>query len=140
MINIKDYKGVTLVALVITIIILLILSTITLTLVLGDNGIIKKAQTAREQTNISQAEETIKTLLADLQVSKNGQASINDIQELESNEISIIPNSGTTVDIEYNKQYIFTIDSNFHLSNPRKYSENTVHKIQPELFFDDFER
>ena len=47
----KDYakkqKGITLIALVVTIVILLILSGISLNIVLGNNGIITKAQEAK---------------------------------------------------------------------------------------------
>ena len=41
--NLKDQKGITLVALVITIIVLLILAGVSLSLVVGDNGILGRA-------------------------------------------------------------------------------------------------
>lgn len=50
-------KGITLIVLIVTIIILLILSTITLHMIIGQDGIIAKAQTAKEKTNISQNKE-----------------------------------------------------------------------------------
>ena len=43
-------KGITLVALVVTIVVLLILAGISINLLLGENGIIKKAKEAREKT------------------------------------------------------------------------------------------
>lgn len=43
-------KGITLIALVVTIVILLILAGITINLVFSDNGIIKKAQEAANKT------------------------------------------------------------------------------------------
>ena len=46
----KEEKGITLIALVITIIVLLILAGITLSMVLGPNGIIERAKEAKEQT------------------------------------------------------------------------------------------
>ena len=46
----KNKRGITLIALVITIIILLILASVSLNLVLGDNGIIERAQQALEKT------------------------------------------------------------------------------------------
>lgn len=52
----KD-KGVTLVALVITIVILLILAGITISTLTGDNGLFKRAQQAKEKTKESQNEE-----------------------------------------------------------------------------------
>ena len=55
---IKDSKkGITLVALVVTIIVLLILAGVTITILMGDNGIITKAQQAAEGTNIAVEEE-----------------------------------------------------------------------------------
>lgn len=45
----KDKRGITLVAIVVTIVILLILAGVSLNLVLGNNGIIKKSEKAREK-------------------------------------------------------------------------------------------
>ena len=137
---INNYKGVSLVALVITIIVLLILAGISLSFAFGENGIITKAQEAKERTNISQAEETIKTRIANLQVEKNGQATIEDIMEIESDDIKIIPNTGTTVDIAYNEKYIFTVDNKFNISYAREFSEDALSKIEPALVFDNFQR
>ena len=53
----ENAKGVTLIALVITIIVLLILAGVVLNTVLGNDGIIAKAQLAREKTNQAQREE-----------------------------------------------------------------------------------
>ena len=50
-------KGITLIALIITIIVLLILAGITIAMVVGDNGIIAKAGTAKKVTNDSQQDE-----------------------------------------------------------------------------------
>ena len=46
----KNNKGITLVALVVTIVVLLILAGVSINLVLGDNGIVKKAQDAKTKT------------------------------------------------------------------------------------------
>ena len=46
----KNKNGITLVALVVTIVVLLILAGISISIVLGDNGIVKKAQDARNKT------------------------------------------------------------------------------------------
>lgn len=45
----KQQKGITLVALIITIIVLLILAGVTISLVLGDNGILNHAEDAGER-------------------------------------------------------------------------------------------
>ena len=47
-INLKDTKGITLVALVVTIIILIILAGVSINLVIGNSGIIAKAQIAKK--------------------------------------------------------------------------------------------
>ncbi len=46
----KNNKGITLVALVVTIVVLLILAAVSINLVLGDNGIVKKAQDAKTKS------------------------------------------------------------------------------------------
>ena len=53
----KKEKGITLVALVVTIIILIILAGISINLVLGDNGIITISKKAKENTEIAKVEE-----------------------------------------------------------------------------------
>ena len=59
-INAKCNKGITLIALVITIIVLLILAGVTIAALSGDNGILKRATEAKEQTNQKNDEETEK--------------------------------------------------------------------------------
>ena len=48
----KENEGITLIALVITIIVLLILAGITIATLTGDNGILTKTNEAKEQTEI----------------------------------------------------------------------------------------
>ena len=55
----KNEKGITLIALIITIIILLILAGITIALLTGENGILKRVATAREINDISKYKEKI---------------------------------------------------------------------------------
>ena len=53
----KNNKGITLVALVVTIIVLIILAGVSINLVLGDNGIITIAKKAKENTELAKVEE-----------------------------------------------------------------------------------
>ncbi len=63
--NIKKANGVTMLALVVTIIVLLILAAITLNLAVGENGIIARAKLARDKAkNASIAEEEAMNLAA----------------------------------------------------------------------------
>lgn len=57
-------KGITLIALVITIIILLILAAVAIQLALGDNGLITRAQSAQKDQTIAESIDTFKTLQA----------------------------------------------------------------------------
>ena len=51
-------KGITLIALVVTIVVLIILATVSINTVLGDNGIISRAQTAKDTHEKGKADET----------------------------------------------------------------------------------
>lgn len=55
--TIKKDKGITLIALVITIIVLLILAGVSISMLTGENGIINKATGAKENTEIGKEEE-----------------------------------------------------------------------------------
>ena len=60
-------KGITLVALVITIIVLLILAGISIATLMGENGIVEKAQKAKEATQIAQYSEELQIIGLGLQ-------------------------------------------------------------------------
>ena len=64
----KKQNGITLVALVVTIVVLLVLAGVSINMVLGDNGIVKKAQEARKNTEQAQQAELagLDQLLGDL--------------------------------------------------------------------------
>ena len=53
----KNSKGITLIALVITIIVLLILAGVSIAMLTGENGILTQAQKAKEETENAQANE-----------------------------------------------------------------------------------
>ncbi len=55
----NNQKGITLVALVITIIVLLILAGVTIAALSGDNGILKRGKESKVQTNIANAKDLI---------------------------------------------------------------------------------
>lgn len=59
----KEQKGITLIALVVTIIVLLILAGVTIAMLTGQNGILTNAQEARETTSQAEAEERINMTL-----------------------------------------------------------------------------
>lgn len=63
--NFKKQKGITLVALVVTIIVLLILAGVSLSLVAGENGILGRATTAVDKNKIETAKEQVGLLITD---------------------------------------------------------------------------
>lgn len=68
----KGEKAITLIALVITIIILLILAGITINLLLGKNGIVKKAQEGKIGTEVSREKEILQMSLSGIQADNEG--------------------------------------------------------------------
>ncbi len=63
--NFKKQKGITLVALVVTIIVLLILAGVSLSLVAGENGILGRATNAVDKNKIETAKEQVGLLITD---------------------------------------------------------------------------
>lgn len=72
-------KGITLIALTITIIILLVLAGIALTMVLGDNGIVTRAKEARENYKNAQIQEGIDLTNLEVNIEQNQREKPNKI-------------------------------------------------------------
>ena len=66
----KKEKGITLIALVVTIVVLLILAGVSISMLTGENGIITQAQEAKEETSYEGAREKLNLILTDLQAEK----------------------------------------------------------------------
>ncbi len=73
--------GITLIALIITIIVLLILAGVTLNIVIGENGIINKANVASENTKYKSAYEELRLKILEIKTINNGNANLIDIAE-----------------------------------------------------------
>ncbi len=87
----KDKKGITLIALVITIVVLLILTGISIAMLTGDNGILTQAARAKEETEKAQANET-NTLSSyeDVIYEATG-----DVKQVEDSNPGVLEGSGT---------------------------------------------
>ena len=79
--KIKEMKGITLVALVVTIVVLLILAGVSINTVLGDDGIIEKAKEKAEATKQASAEEEMNRLVLEYQLAKNDETLESFLQE-----------------------------------------------------------
>ena len=118
---IKKNNGITLIALVITIIVLLILAGVTIATLTGDNGILTKASDAKEQTEIADEREKVELSATGALASNNGGEIAQENLETElgkyftSGKYSVTP--GTNED--GTEGYIVTITENDQ--NGRKY-------------------
>ena len=105
---IKQAKGITLISLVITIIILLILAGVTLSLTLGDNGIITQAEKAKEAHEIAAIKEDIQLVILDKEVEKGGEGLtqeeleeiLKDYGEIQEDGNTIKTDDGYEIDID----------------------------------------
>ncbi len=79
--NFNQKKGITLIALVVTIIVLLLLAGVSISMLTGQNSVLKRAGQAKEKTDQSQLEEEIKLGLTETNIEKNVQGTETDIEE-----------------------------------------------------------
>ena len=85
--QIKQAKGITLIALVITIIVLLILAGVAISMLTGENGILKQATSAKDTTDKSEFEEQVKLAVMAAKTNNTGSINTSDL-ETELNKIS----------------------------------------------------
>lgn len=82
--EVQKKKGITLLALAITIIIMLLLAAITIQMTLGDNGLVKKANIAKEESEYNEVKDKLKTIVAKLGLemnTKDADVGLNEIEE-----------------------------------------------------------
>lgn len=95
----KKQKGITLIALIITIILMLILAGVVLSLTIGENGLISTAEHAVQKNSEAEAKEKLELALADLQAHKYTDDAYNEneyIDDYLNNEkIEILGNIAT---------------------------------------------
>ena len=78
----KKEKGITLIALVITIIVLLILAAVSITMLTGENGILSQAQKAKSDTEYASWDEQIDIAILDANIKKKNPTIDDVIKEL----------------------------------------------------------
>ena len=95
-----ENKGITLIALVITIIVLLILAGVSISMLTGDNGILTQAQRAKEMTEASSEEEYIQLLVIGYNTNKKTYG-----EELKNVEFNTVENTTSIMDTETGTTY-----------------------------------
>lgn len=125
--NLQKEKGITLVALVVTIVVLLILAGVSINLVLGENGLITQAKEAKTRTSaeeeneqqiLKDASETIEDITSEVAEVKdsepgkleesNGKYIINSIEDL-----VVFANETTNGNVYEGKEVILGTDLDF---------------------------
>lgn len=106
----KIKNGITLIALIITIIILLVLAGVVLNLILGENGIINKVQNANEKYSIEQYREQLNIAFMHARMEKYSNPEYNSSTFLDNLLISDIPECTVDGDYVIINKYEFTID------------------------------
>ena len=109
-------NGITLIALVVTIIVLLILAGITISLVFGSNGVIQKAQDSKEQTEIGEMREKLEMAKVPVYADGNGSYKVQDYWDRIESEgliadktVDIIDNGDGTYEVTTTPGYVFEI-------------------------------
>jgi len=79
--NMKE-KGITLIALVITIIVLLILAGVTINMILGEDGILQRAELAKEEQEKAQDMENIRLAMAERKIDEISKIAPKELKEI----------------------------------------------------------
>ena len=115
--NIKKEKGITLVSLVVTIIVLILLAGVSVHLVLGNNGIITKAQEAKKKQIISEAKDNIGMEIVSAQIEATETENQLNKQDIET----IIAKYGQ---LQEDGDTIILKDSNYQISLLEIYTDS----------------
>ena len=108
----KNNHGITLVALVITIVIIIILSAIVINLTFGDNGLITKAQQAAEMTSVAQIQEQLEMAKGSVYIDGAGEIDPDHYFDILEKE-EIINDKDTDVEDNEDGSYDVTTDGDY---------------------------
>lgn len=133
--RLRNFNGITLVALIVTIVILLILAGISISVLGGENGLLSKAKLGKERYAIAQAKEKIELAIADLQVEQQGKGedlNKEDLPKINSEEIDVRDTTNFPVEVIF-KNYKFEVDSNFNVKYIGEANETIItYTTEPE--------
>jgi len=122
--TIKKEKGITLVALIVTIIVLLILAGISIAMLTGNNGILTQATNAEKETGIAKEKEIISLAVSDAQIKDDGYEKLNktNLQEAinkytENLDTKVMDNNDGSFTVLFNStNRMYKIDNNGNIS------------------------
>lgn len=132
--QVKQTNGITLIALVITIIVLLILAGVTIASLTGENGLLQRASNAKVGTEKAQIREELQMAVMESLFNTNGDytvsAVITKLQQLGASATA----SGNSINGSY-KGYNFTIDSDRNVSMGNKNANKTNYSDKLLAYF-----
>ncbi len=133
--KLKSKKGITLVALVVTIVVLLILAGVSINAVLGDNGIIKKANQAASVTKEAEVKEAINRTILEFYLT-NDYETLEDFLKAKAEDGSIdsvTKNADGTLTVKKG-EYSVTVENKTNSSGGSSSGGNTGEETQtPEI-------
>ena len=106
----KNTKGITLIALVITIIVLLILAGVSIAMLTGQNGILNQAQEAKSQTEFKSAEEKVKLAIMGARAD-DGQMTVDELKREVGYQGGSVTGDAFPVQVQMDG-HTFTVDAN----------------------------
>lgn len=106
----KHEKGITLVALVVTIVVLLILAGVSISSVIWNNGIITKAKEAETKTKEGQAKDEMSLVVVEYYVSESNETLEEFLKSKIPDRIDKVTNNNGKLTIEKNG-YTLTVDN-----------------------------
>ena len=120
----KDESGITLIALVVTVIVLIILAGVSINMLVGDNGIITQAQKSKEDTEL--AEEQEKSDMVELKDEMNEsitEIKVEQVTDAEPGKLEIDEQNPDTYIINSIEDLVFFA---YDVTNENKYEGQTV--------------
>ena len=119
----KEDRGITLIALVITIIVLLILAGVSIAMLTGQNGILTQAQNAKTQNQVGEEKEAIGLAYNGVRTENRGEGvTAEELQtELRGNgytNATAVENADGTITVTFETGNAYTIGTNGEISGP----------------------
>ncbi len=119
----EKQKGITLIALVVTIVVLLILAGVSISMLAGDNGIIRQSQRAKEETKIGEEKEQVKLSYSAVIAGNNGQGVTRKQLEDELKKYDdriTVEEDGNNFKVTFPSSNVYTIDKNGKVEEAEK--------------------
>ena len=136
----KEEKGITLIALVVTIVVLLILVSVSIAMLTGENGLITKAKLAREQTIIGEEKEGISIAYSACKIEndmKNVTAKrLEEAMKADGKDVTVTQEL-FNLEIKYNQtEHEYTINQNGEINEENTNSQNNSEAIVNAIIID----